>query len=126
MSIGEQIERARLERRSALYRWLYKNYEELAPVLNATRPPWSATAVAFARSKGGKTVTRQAVRETWPKVVASKAKATQTGLPAVRNPTPVTVHPPASQDEDRPTYEPRHRFSGKTPTYRNPFKKDDK
>lgn len=74
-SVGEQVEQVRLERRSPLFRWLYENHDELAPVLNRTRPPWAATAVTFARSKGGKVVSRQAVKMAWPLVKAAKQRS---------------------------------------------------
>jgi hypothetical protein len=74
-SVGEQVEQIRLERRSALFRWLYEHHDELAPMLNGIRPPWAATAETFARSKAGKVVTRQAVRKAWPMVKAAKRRS---------------------------------------------------
>jgi len=74
-SVGEQVEQIRLERRSPLFRWLYEHHDELAPMLNKARAPWAATAETYARSKGGKVVTRQAVRKAWPMVKAAKGRS---------------------------------------------------
>lgn len=102
-SVGEQVEQVRLERRSPLFRWLYEHHDELAPVLNKTRPPWAATAVTFARSKGGKVVSRQAVKMAWPMV--KEAKGQTKSVPArarveISAPNPFPVEGPPRDDDD--------------------------
>lgn len=79
------LEKARVEGRSGLYRWLYENHDELAPTLNGDRPPWAALARAV-RDSGkwdGKPdgPSRQAVRGAWKRVTGDKAKAPRTTKP---------------------------------------------
>jgi hypothetical protein len=81
---GDLVERKRLEKRSKVYRWLFQNYESLAPVLNRMPPPWTAAAEAF-RQETGEQTTRQSIRVAWRKVEALKGKRSA-GLPLQRLP----------------------------------------
>jgi len=75
------LEQTRVESRSWLYRWLYANHAELAPVLNGRRPPWAALARTVAANAGwdGKPSgpSRQAVRDAWLRVTADMTKTTK-------------------------------------------------
>jgi hypothetical protein len=77
--VRKLLEQTRVESRSWLYRWLYANYAELAPVLNGRRPPWAALARTIAANSGwdGKPSgpSRQAVLDAWRRVRADRTKA---------------------------------------------------
>lgn len=63
--------------RSELRRWLFDNYDELAPMLLAPRAPWVALAKTAAQAnvkpKGAAHYSRQAMRDAWERVKRDKA-----------------------------------------------------
>ncbi|MGD0108120.1 MAG: hypothetical protein ABSC06_29415 [Rhodopila sp.] len=106
--VTKLLEKARLDGRSWLYRWLYTHHAELAPVLNGLRPPWVALARTIRNdpewtgNEAGPS--RQAVRDTWLRVEKDKAasaisstapsRMSTTTPPPVRAQAPLVESPP--------------------------------
>lgn len=72
--IGQQVEMARVKRRSSLYRWLYENYDELAPKLNVDGASWTSVADVYNETGPVKRANRQGVLQTWGRVKKAKSK----------------------------------------------------
>jgi hypothetical protein len=107
-SIIPRLEKARLEGRSWLYRWLHARYDELAPVLNQPRPPWVPLARTIRDDKDwpGKPEgpSRQAVRDAWLRV-EKDAAAKKPSLPggAAKPQPPPRVEPTVRQTQPTTT-----------------------
>jgi hypothetical protein len=100
--VSRLLQKAILDGRSEIYRWLWQHYDELAAVLNAPRAPWSALSRAIRESgnwsAGSSGPTRQAVRDAWLRVERTKQQQRpKTPKPAsVAYPRPQ----PAPDDDD--------------------------
>jgi hypothetical protein len=98
------LQKAILDGRSEIYRWLWQHYDELAAVLNAPRAPWSALSRAIRESGNWSATssgpTRQAVRDAWLRVERTK----QQQRPRTPKPAPVAhprpQPPPIPPDDD--------------------------
>jgi len=99
--VRKRLAEIRMKSRTALYRWLWENRDEIAPMVSGKRAPWTALAKLAADSgirTGRDTLpTKQMVHRTWQAVRRDLADMGATSQPTPAQPVavPRAAPPPA-------------------------------